>query len=160
VTKFIRGRDIAKESIACGMYPLAVDASFDRVATRMTPVSKLKVPLPKFAAVRKDDNKDDVKFLERVELEAKGIVGSHTKAEHDACLAHVCNRGRLNHIFKPAGVAYGPRVVPSTDEFIEAMQNMKLDTAGKNPSKRPTAVGKKKMDVVRIAPSRGKASLK
>jgi hypothetical protein len=53
----------------------------------------LKVPLPKFTAVRKDDDEDDVQFLARVELEAEGIVGSYTKPEHDACLAHVCNGG-------------------------------------------------------------------
>jgi hypothetical protein len=92
-TKFIGGRDAVEEFIACGMYPLVADAGFDRVATRTTPASKLKVPLPKFLAVRKDDNEDDVQFLVRVELEAEGIVGSYTKPEHDACLAHVHNRG-------------------------------------------------------------------
>jgi hypothetical protein len=49
-----------EEFIACSMYPLAARFSFDRVAMRTTPVSKLKVPLPKFIAIRKDDNKDDV----------------------------------------------------------------------------------------------------
>jgi hypothetical protein len=127
---------------------------------RTTPISKLKVPLPKFTVVHKDDNEDDVQFLARVELEAKDIVGGYTKAEHDACLAHVRNGGRLNRVFELAGVAYGPRVMPDTDEFIEAVQKRKLDAIGKNPSKRPKAAGKKKVDAVKIAPSRGKASLK
>jgi hypothetical protein len=61
---------------------------------------------------------------------------------------------------KLAGVTYGPCVVPSTDEFTEVMWNRKLDAVGKNPSKHPKAVRKKKADVVKIAPSRGKASLK
>jgi hypothetical protein len=69
-TKFIRGRDVVVEFIACGMYPLAASTSFDRVATHMTLVSKLKVLLSKCVAIRKDDNEDDVQFLVRVELEA------------------------------------------------------------------------------------------
>jgi hypothetical protein len=76
-----------EEFIACGMYPLASGASFDSVATRMMPVSKLKVLLLKFAVIRKYDNEDDVQFLARVVLEAEGIVGNYTKVEHDACLA-------------------------------------------------------------------------
>jgi hypothetical protein len=159
-TKFIGGRDAVEEFIACSMYPLAVGASFDRVATRTTPVSKLKVPLSKFATVRKDDNEDDVQFLARVELEAEDIVGSYTKVEHDACLAHVCNRGRLNRVFELAGVTYGPRPVSDIDEFTEATRKRNLDTAGKNPSKRPKAAEKKKMEAAKAAPSQGKASLK
>jgi hypothetical protein len=87
-------------------------------------------------------------FLARVELEV------------NACLAHVCNGGRLKHVFELAGVAYGPCAVPGADEFTEVMWNRKLDAVGKNPSKHPKAVRKKKADVVKIAPSRGKASLK
>jgi hypothetical protein len=93
MTKFIGGRDAVEEFIACIMYPLAANVGFDRVATRTTPISKLKVLLPNFIVVRKDDNEDDVQFLVRVELEEEGIVGIYTKAEHDACLAHVLNRG-------------------------------------------------------------------
>jgi hypothetical protein len=73
-----------EEFKARGMYPLVADAGFDRVATHMTPVSKLKVPLLKFTTI----HKDDVQFLVRVELES----------EHDPCLAHVRNGGRLNHV--------------------------------------------------------------
>jgi hypothetical protein len=88
-TKFIRGRDAMEEFLACGVYPLATSAEFNRVATHTTPISKLKVPLSKFVAFRKDDDEDDVQFLVRVELEAEGIVGNYTKLEHDAFLAHV-----------------------------------------------------------------------
>jgi hypothetical protein len=149
-----------EEFIACGMYPLAVDAGFNRVATRTTSVSKLKVLLPKFIAIHKDNNEDDVQFLARVELEAEGIVGSYTKAKHDACLAHMRNGGWLNHVFELAGVAYGPHAMPGTDKFTEVVQKRKLDAAGKNLSKRPKVEGKKKMDAAKIAPSWGKASLK
>jgi hypothetical protein len=65
----------------------------------------------------------------------------------------VRNEGRLNHVFEHAGMTYGHRLVPSTEEFTEAMRKRKLDAAGKNPSKRPRAVRKKKMDVAKVAPS-------
>jgi hypothetical protein len=94
--------------------------------------------------VCKDDNEDDVQFLVRVELEAEGIVGSYTKAEHDACLAHVHNRGRLNRVFELAGVSYGSRAVSGTDEFTEAVRKRKLDVAGKNPRKHLKMVEKRK----------------
>jgi hypothetical protein len=104
-TKFIGGRDAVEEFVACGVYPLAAGAGFDRVVTCTTLVSKWKVLLPKFIAA----HKDDVQFLARVELEAEGIAGSYTKPEHDACLAHMHNGGRLNRVFELAGVTYGPR---------------------------------------------------
>jgi hypothetical protein len=47
-----------KEFLACGMHPLAASVGFDKVATLVTLVSKLKVPLPKFVAVHKDDEDD------------------------------------------------------------------------------------------------------
>jgi hypothetical protein len=125
-----------------------------------TPVSKLKVPLPKFTAVCRDGNEDEVQFLARVELEVEDIVGSYRKPEHDACLAHLHNGGRLNHIFELVGVTYGPHPMPGTEEFTEAMKEWKLDATEKNPSKCSKAVGKRKMELVKVATSQGKASLK
>jgi hypothetical protein len=155
----IRGHD-AVEEFTSDMYPLAAGAGFDRVAMCTTSVSMLKVLLPKFTTVRKDDNKDDVQFLARVELEAEGIVGSYTKPEHDACLAHLPNGGRLNHAFELTGVTYGPHPMPGTEEFTEAVKKRKLDATGKNMSKCSKAAGKKKMEAMMVAPSWGKASLK
>jgi hypothetical protein len=57
-------------------------------------------------------------------------------------------------------VTYGPRPIPGTEEITEAVRKRKLDATGKNPSKRPKAMGKKKMEAAKVAPSRGKASLK
>jgi hypothetical protein len=109
-TKFIRGRDAVEEFVACGMHPLAIVVGFDKVATLMTPASRLRVPLPKYEAVHKDDE-DNVQFLARVELEAEGIMGSCTRLEHDACVVN--NRGSLNRVFELAEVAYGPQPEPS-----------------------------------------------
>jgi hypothetical protein len=57
-TKFIGGWDDVEEFLACGVYPLTANVSFDRVAVGVTPVSKFKMPLPKFVATRKDDEDD------------------------------------------------------------------------------------------------------
>jgi hypothetical protein len=66
----------------------------------------------------------------------------------------------LNYVFELARVTYGPHPVPGTDEFTEAVRKRKLDAAGKNLSKRLKAMGKKKMEATKVAPSWGKASLK
>jgi hypothetical protein len=76
----------------------------------VTPVSKLKVPLPRFVVAREDDE-DHTKFLARVEKEARVLVGSYTCLEHEAC-AVLPNNGRLNRVLELAGVAYGPRPMP------------------------------------------------
>jgi hypothetical protein len=94
-----------EEFVACSMHPLAAGVGFDKVATLVTPVLNIKVPLPKFVAVHKDDE-DDVQFLARVELEAEGIVGSYTSPEHEACVASLRNRGHLNMVFELAEVAW------------------------------------------------------
>jgi hypothetical protein len=152
-TKFIGGQDVMEEFLVCGVYPLAANVGFDKVAVGVTPISKLKMPLPKFVAARKDDE-DDVKFLARIELDAEGIVGSYTLPEHDACFIGLCNGGRLNHVFKPVGVAYRPHLVPSSDAFIEASKKRKADAAGKAPVKRPRASGKKKGEFVKALVTR------
>jgi hypothetical protein len=118
-TKFIRSRDAVEEFLACGTYPLATGTGFDKVATFVTPVSKLKGCLPKFEAICKDDE-DDIQFLARVELEAEDIVGSCTRPEHDAGIMSLRNKGRLNRVFEVAGVAYGPWPMSDTEEFAEA----------------------------------------
>jgi hypothetical protein len=60
-SKFTGGQDAVEEFVPCGVYPLATDVSFDQVSIAMTPVSKMKIPLPKFVAGRKDD--DDINFF-------------------------------------------------------------------------------------------------
>jgi hypothetical protein len=49
-TKFVGGRDTMEEFLACGVYSLAANVGFDRVAVGVTPILKLKMPLPKFVA--------------------------------------------------------------------------------------------------------------
>jgi hypothetical protein len=115
-TKFIGGWNTMEEYVAWDMHSLAAGVSFDKVATVATPVSKLRVPLPKFVAVHKN-NVGDVQFLAWVEPEAEGIVGSYSCPEHDVCVANLPNGGRLNWVFELAEVAYGPWPEPGTKEF-------------------------------------------
>jgi hypothetical protein len=70
-TGFIRGQDVI-EYLACGLYPLSANVSFDEVANGVTPVLMLKLLFPKFHDVCSDEE-DDLKFLARVELEAKNV---------------------------------------------------------------------------------------
>jgi hypothetical protein len=91
----------------------------------VTPVSKLRVPLPRFVAIHKDD-KDDMKFLVGVELETEGILGSYTRPEHDVCITNLCNGGRLNRVIELVGVTYGPGLEPGTMEFTEASKKRKI----------------------------------
>jgi hypothetical protein len=126
-TNFIGGRDAVEEYLASKMYPLCASVSFKRVTHGVTPVSRLKLPLPKFCTARKDD----VQFLVRVELEAEGVVVSYTHLKHDICMASLPNGGQLNWVFELVRVSYGPQPLPGTDAFIEASKKRKMDAAGK-----------------------------
>jgi hypothetical protein len=137
-----------EDFVVCGMQSLAAGVGFDKVATLMTPVSKLKVPLSKFVVVHKDD-KDDVQFLARVELEAEGIVGSYTHPEHEVCIMNLHNEGRLNRVFELAEVAYGHRPEPGTEVFMEALKKWRVDVAGNNPDKRVRVLRKKKVETTK-----------
>jgi hypothetical protein len=57
-------------------------------------------------------------------------------------------------------VTYGPHPMLGTEEFTEAVRKRKLDAARKNLSKHPKVAGKKKMEAMKVPPSREKASLK
>jgi hypothetical protein len=142
-SKFIRGRDTEEEFVACSVWPLGAGVSFDQVSVGVSPVSKLKVPLPNFVASRKDDE-DGIKFLVRVALEAKVIVGSYTCPKHDTCIAGLHNEGRLNRGLELTGVAYEPRPVLGSDAFIESSKKRKTDYVGKVLVKHPKALGKEK----------------
>jgi hypothetical protein len=105
-----------EEFVACGVWPPAVGVSFDQVSIRVTPISKLNIPLPNFVASRKDDE-DEIKFLAMVELDTKVIVGSYTHPKHDACNVGLHNEGHLNYVLELAEVAYGARSMSGSDAF-------------------------------------------
>jgi hypothetical protein len=148
-----------EEFVACGVWLLGAGANFDQISVGVTPVSKLKVPLPNFAASHRDDD-DDVKFPVRVESDAKVIVGSYTHLEHDAYNVGQHNGGCLNHVLELVEVAYGPHPVPGYDAFAEGLKKRKADSIGKALVKRPKAPEKKKADTAKASTPRGKISLK
>jgi hypothetical protein len=121
-----------EEFIVCNVWPLATGISFEQVKIGVTPVLKLKVPLPRFAVTREDDEVD-AKFLARVEKEARVFVGSYTCLEHEAC-AILPNNGHLNRVLELAGVAYGPC---STPVSTEVLKKRKVDSVGKTVPKCP-----------------------
>jgi hypothetical protein len=106
-TSVIRGRD-AVEYLSCILYPLLVSLGLREVADGIMSVLKFKVLVPKFHAIR-SDKEDDVKFLVRVELEAKNVVGSYGHTEHDARIKCLLKGSRVNRVFEFAGFPYGPR---------------------------------------------------
>jgi hypothetical protein len=79
----IEGQDTVQEFASCGVLPLAGNVSFEDVKVDLTLVSKLKVHLPRFSLSREDD----AHFRARVEQEARNIVVSYTRAEHEACVS-------------------------------------------------------------------------
>jgi hypothetical protein len=138
-SKSIRGRDVVEEFASCGVRPLAADVSFEHVKVGLTLVSKLKVPLPRFPLSR-EDQEDDTSLLARVEQEARTIVGSYTRVEHEACVADLQNNGHLNHVLKLTGVAYGPHLALVT---AKVLKKRKADATRKVLAKCPKAHEKK-----------------
>jgi hypothetical protein len=109
--------------VSCDLWPLATGVGCEHVKVDLTPVSQLKVPLPRFPLSSKDEE-DDAHFLARVEQEARNIIGSYTHVEHDACLASLPNNGHLNHVFEVAGVAYAPSLVHVSAEVRKKRKAM------------------------------------
>jgi hypothetical protein len=148
-----------EEFVACGVWPLGVCVNFGQVSVGVTPVSKLKVPLPSFISSRKD-TEDDVKFLERVESDAMVIVGGCTHPEHDACIAGLHNEGCLNRVHELAVLTYGPHPVPGSDAFTKASKKRKTYSIGKALAKCLKAPEKRRVEIAKTSAPRGKTSLK
>jgi hypothetical protein len=105
-SKHIGGRDVMEEFIACNVWPLAMGISFKQVKVGMTPVSKLKVLLPRFVVAHEYDE-DAAEFLARVKKEARLLVGSYTRPEHEACAIlpnNGCRTAYLNSREWPMGL--------------------------------------------------------
>jgi hypothetical protein len=138
-SKSIGGWDVVEEFVSCGVWPLAAGVSFKHVKVGLTPISKLKVPLPRFPLSHEDDE-DDAGFLVRVEQEARVIVGSYTHTEHKACIASLQNNSHLNRVLELTGVAYGCHPVPVS---AEVLMKRKADTTGKVLAKHPKSMRRK-----------------
>jgi hypothetical protein len=135
----IRGRDAVEEFLSGGVRPLFAGVDFEHVKVDFTLVLWLKIMLPNFP-LRHEGEKDDVRFLARVEQEARNIVGGYTCAEHEACLASILSNGNLNHVLELTGACYGLHLVPIS---VEVLKKRKADAAAKVLGKRPKVVEKK-----------------
>jgi hypothetical protein len=135
----IRGRDVVEEFLSCGIWPLSTGIDFEHVKVDFNLVSWLKMLLPKFPK-RRQGEKDDVRFLERVEQEARNIVGSYMRTKNEAYLASIPNNDRLNRVLELTGVSYGPHPVPVS---AEVLKKRKADAAAKVSGKRSKVAEKK-----------------
>jgi hypothetical protein len=142
--------------VSCGVWLLAADVSFKHVKVGLTPISKLKVPLPRFPLSHKDEE-DGTSFLARVEQEARTIVGSYTRVEHEACNAGLENNGHLNHVLELTEVAYGPRPTPVS---VEVLKKRKSEASGKVSAKCPKVSEKKGTELVKVIGACAKGGLK
>jgi hypothetical protein len=116
------------------MFPLSANFGFAEIADCETPVLKVILPLPEFPLARLSGESND-HLLARVELDAENMVGSYGRTEHDACIKALPNDGRLNQIFKKAGVACGPHPQPSTEASTEAVKKRKVDACVRTTGK-------------------------
>jgi hypothetical protein len=112
--------------------------------------------LPNFPLCHKGEE-DDVRFLTRVEQEARNIVGSYTCMEHEACLTSIPNNGCLNCVLELAGVSYGLRLVSVS---VEVLKKRKEDVVAKVLGKRPKVDEKKCAMAAKISRSRAGAGSK
>jgi hypothetical protein len=115
----IGGREAVEEYLAYGMLLLSASISFAEIVDGETPVSNVTLPLPEFPLAKLQGESND-HFLARVELGMEIVVGSYGHAEHDACIKALPNGGRLNRVFKKAGVACGPHSEPGTEASMKA----------------------------------------
>jgi hypothetical protein len=152
----IEGRVAVEEFVSCSVWPLDGNVSFEHVIVDLTLVSKLKVPLPRFP-LSHEDEVDDARFLERVEQEARNIVGSYMHAEHEACVSGLPNNSRLNCVLELTGVAYGPCSAPVS---AKVLKKRKAEASGKILAKRPKAPEKKGTEPAKVSGARVKGGLK
>jgi hypothetical protein len=134
-TTTIGGRDAIEEYVACKIYPLAASFGFETVPLGMTPVSKVKTPLPLFVvgtiAMEHADH-----FLAEVETEPKRVLGIFGPREYDALrVTNILNGGRLNRVLEQMGVPYFPRPQPSSAASQAANKKRKAKVAKKLTAK-------------------------
>jgi hypothetical protein len=135
---------------------LSAGVDFAPIKVDSTPVLQLKILLPRFP-LSHEDGENDAQLLARVEQEARNIVGSYTRVEHEACIANLPNNGRLNYVLEVVGVSYGPRLVPVSTKVLK---KKKTYAAAKVLGKCPKLIEKKGDTPAKVSGSRASAGLK
>jgi hypothetical protein len=102
----------------------------------------METPLPVFP-VKPVLVKDVGRFLVKVKMDAKRILGSFGPKEYDAFVTvKLPNIGHLNRVFEQMGVPYAPHPLPGTEASQVATRKCKADMSKK--------AGAKKLKVVQI----------
>jgi hypothetical protein len=108
VTSIFRSRDLVKEFLASGLWPLSEKFGF-KMETKESPLSKVVVPMPQVdTAIRTGES--GAEFEARIMNAANLLVGNYNVVEHNAY--QELRHGRLNHVFELAGVLCQPRPDP------------------------------------------------
>jgi hypothetical protein len=84
-------------------------------------------------------------------------VGSYTCTDKEACITSLPNNGRLNHVLKVAGVAYGPRPVPIS---VKVLKKRKAYAATKVSAKPPKVPEKKGAELAMVSGARASGGSK
>jgi hypothetical protein len=106
VAATIEGRDAVENYVACKIFPLAASFGFESVPLGMTPMSKVKIPLPLFA-VGTIAAEHANHFSAEVETEAERVLVSFRPREYVALrVVNILNGGHLNHVLEQMGVSY------------------------------------------------------
>jgi hypothetical protein len=141
--------------VACKMYHVASSFGFSVVSVGMTPVLKIRMPLPLFP-VQTASMENGPRVLEELEMEAGRILGSFGPKEYDALeMAKLPNGGRLNHVFEQMGLAYAPCPLPGTEAFQATREKRKSEVSKKPIAKKVKtapiwAISSKMMPLKRI----------
>jgi hypothetical protein len=162
----IGGREAVEESVAYGMYPLASRFGFRDVTIGTTAVSKVETPLTVFL-VEPVSMEDVGRFLVKVEMDAKKILGSFRPKEYDALVtAKLLNNGHLNRVFEQMGIPYTPCPLHGTEASPVATRKHKPNMSKKIAAKKPKVAqtGKAtptkavvKRSIVKVTPPEGQA---
>jgi hypothetical protein len=76
-------------------------------------------------------------ILVEVETEAERILGSFRLKHYDTLsMVKLPNGGRLNHIFEQTGLAYAPRLLPSSEAIQVVKEKHKVEVSKNRLPKR------------------------
>jgi hypothetical protein len=101
----IGARDTIEEFLACGLWPLSEKIGF-KVEIKENPLLKVVVLMPQVTPVIGAQELGST-FEARIATASYLLVGNYNIAEHNAYKGR--HHGRLNRVFKLAGVLYQPR---------------------------------------------------
>jgi hypothetical protein len=137
---------LLRSSWPAGYGPLCAGLVLGEIAKAETPLSKVMVPLPKFAAAKPPDE-DGANFVTRIVARGDKLVGRYGWSKHQAYLAQLPT-GRLNHVFEVAGIEYPARPVPEAPGSAKSLRTRKLEVVEKPGAGELETAPKKKKEII------------